>query len=299
MVKFILTLSTAAFLAFGSTSFAGPIFLTGHDPDFHAQDSNSAKNLLKSGLGFVTGGSYINPGAGVGTLTLGAGKFLWVEGRVGDALLPSLPGGHRIGEAGLGAIGLTLGTHYDRANGADFSALSNADLSSYSAIAIASTFGGLLTKAELDALNARKTDIETFFNAGGGLLALSESLASQIGGIVAADLFGFLPVTVSSIAPVAPFTVTAAGAASPYNLFTSDLNDPTHNSFGLIGGLTALDLDSGSPKQATTLAGIVTIGGGGFTPPGTPAVPEPSTILLFGSGLAGLGLWRYRKSGKI
>ncbi|MDH5575660.1 MAG: PEP-CTERM sorting domain-containing protein [Nitrospirota bacterium] len=30
--------------------------------------------------------------------------------------------------------------------------------------------------------------------------------------------------------------------------------------------------------------------------PGPASIPEPSTMLLFGSGLAGLAAWRYRKS---
>jgi len=279
-----------------SSALAGPIFLTGHDPDFHAQSVNSAKNLLKSGLGFVTGGTYTNPvNLGVGSLTLGAGKFLWVEGRVGDPLLTAVPGGHLIGENGLIAIGLTLGSEYDRANATEFTALTNTQLSSYNAIVVASTFGGILTADELNALIARAGDIATFINAGGGLMALSESLQGNLSllpGITTGDLFGYLPVAISSISPTAPFTVTVAGAASPYDLFTSDLNDPTHNSFGLIGGLTPLDLDNGNPSQATTLAGIVTIGGGGFNP-----IPEPSTFLLLASGLAGLAAWRRRKRG--
>jgi len=59
------------------------------------------------------------------------------------------------------------------------------------------------------------------------------------------------------------------------------VNDPTHNSFGLIGGLSALDLDSGNPHEATTLAGVVQIGPNGF-------VPEAASLLLLWSGLAGL-----------
>ena len=170
-MKRLIAVALAVFIS--SAVQAGPIFLTGHDPDFHAQLTTSARNLLKSGLGFVTGGTYTNPvDGGAGSLNLGAGKFLWVESRIGDAGLPSLPGGYFVGESGLGSIGLTLGTDYDRVNGTEFGAV---NLANYSAIAIASTFGGLLRNVELNALNARKTDIENFINGGGGLLALSQS----------------------------------------------------------------------------------------------------------------------------
>lgn len=271
-------------LAAAPMATAGPVFLTGHDPDFHAVDSTGAANLLRSGLSFVTGGTF-DDGA--------ATKFLWVESRI------PTPSGHRIGENGLIALGLALGTNYDRANAAEFA---TASLSGYTAIAIASSFGGLLTRVELDALIARSTDIKNFINAGGGLLALSECFpcgANLLAGPTAPDLFGFLPVDVSSIAPSPPFTVTAEGAAAPFGLVNGDVNDPTHNSFGLIGGLTPLDRDTGS--QATTLAGNVRIDEGGFcgtptTPPCSTGVPSPGGLVLIGTGLLALaGIGRARK----
>ena len=264
---------------FAGSAQAGPIFLTGHDPDFHAQDAVGAQNLLTIGLNFAMGGLLNN----------NVDKFLWVE----SFLSPF--GGHRVGADGLTSIGLALGQDYDKVDAAGFA---TANLSGYKAIAIASTFGAMLTSAELNALIARSADIATFINAGGGLFASAECEATFTGCDSAptltaphGPLFGFLPVTVSAVGTTEPYAVTAFGAG--LGLVNSDFNSYccTHNSFAAIGGLNIVDNDAlGVP---TTLAGVVTVGGGGFTP-----VPEPGTISLslIGLGLIGANHRRRRKS---
>ena len=266
-------LLVVAFVLLATRTQAGPIFLTGHDPDFHAQVSVGAQNLLTAGLQFVTGNTY-NSGT----------KFLWVE----SFLAPT--GGHLVGEDGLNALGLVLGTHYDWVNAAGFAGV---NLNSYDAIAIASSYGGMLTQAELDALIFRSADIATFINGGGGLLALSECfpasafcLADTLG--PAPNLFGFLPVAVTSVNTTAPYALTPAGMLMFPTLTNGDMNDPTHNSFGLVGGLTVVDTDS--VGVATTLAGNVTIDNGGFNP-----VPEPGSLILLGSGVLAFAARSYRR----
>ena len=256
-------------VAVSSRASAGPIFLTGHDPDSHTQ-AGAGHDLLLAGLTFAVGGA--------ANFNDNTHRILWVE-----SALP-VTGGHLRGSDSLPLLGLTVGQDYDIVNAAGFA---TANLSNYTAIGVASSFGGMYTSAELNAMILRSADIATFINNGGGLFASAEC---DTGGACDASnmalphgsMYGYLPVAVSSIPPSPPFHVTAFGLS--LGLTDGDVNDPTHNSFGLIGGLTPVDLDSGSPLHATTLAGNVRIDDGGFTT----EAPEPGTLSLLGIGLAGV-----------
>jgi hypothetical protein len=277
MLKSKILVATAfAGLLAAAPAQAGQVFITGHDPDFHSQDDANAAHLLQVGITFALGGA--------ANFNDNVHKTLWVES------FNAPDSQHRVGELGLGVIGLTIGQDFDWVNAAGFA---TANLSNYSAIGVASSFGGMFTSAELNAMIARATDIAAFINAGGGLFASAEcdsGGACNTSNMTAPHgaMYGYLPVTVSSISPTPPFNPTAFGTS--LGLTFADLNDPTHNSFGLIGGLTPVDLDSANPQHATTLAGNVRITDGGFTP-----VPEPATLALVAAGLAGVAGMRRRK----
>jgi hypothetical protein len=245
---------------------AGKVYLTGHDPDFHsAVGQPDGQIQLKTALNFVTGGTYND----------GSTKFLWVESN-----LPATSG-HVVGFTGLSTVGVGAG-NVDRVDAAGFATV---NLANYSAIVVASTFGGMLTSAEINAMIARNTDIANYINAGHGLAAFAEcfqtSACDGSNTIVPTTPFGYLPITVTSVDTVAPYHVTAYGAS--LGLTDDVVSDCcTHNSFSAIGGLNVVDLDL--HNVATTLAGDVTVGPGGLS-----GTPEPSTwaMLILGFGGAG------------
>jgi hypothetical protein len=258
-----------AVLSLGSTVWAGAIFLTGHDPDFHATlggNTAGARNINTAAIDFITDVGF-NPFA-----ASGVAKFLFVESSI------SPPGGHTVGRTGIVNSGYVLGTDFDHHDASTLGAALDALGTTYNGIVIASDFGGILTQAELDILNSRSADIIDFLNAGGGLYAMAESNNGQHltpGG----GQFGYLPFVVAS-SPLDQTeignTVTPFGAS--LGLVDGDVNgNASHNVFEGTFGLQIVDVDAAG--RILTLAGRGQIDDGGV-------VPAPGTLLLLGLGLA-------------
>ena len=273
MKRLIPIAAACALLASAGAANAGKIYLTGHDPDFHAQGQVDGQVQLNVALNYVTGGSYND----------GSTKFLWVESDL------AATSGHRVGFDGLAAIGVGAG-NVDRVNALGFSTV---DLSGYSAIVVASSFGGMLTSDEINAMIARSADIASFINSGHGLAAFAECFqTTACNGLnvppASTTPFGFLPITVTSVDTVAPYHVTALGTS--LGLTDEIVSDCcTHNSFSETGGLGVVDRDQNG--VATTLAGDVHVDDHGFH-----GLPEPSTWAMMLLGFGGLGAMLRRRA---
>jgi hypothetical protein len=144
--------------------------------------------------------------------------------------------------------------------------------------------GGDLTTAEMAAINARASSIDSFVDSGGGLFAMAESgsgawgwLTTLVPGLVATD--------VGSGGVSSNITLTAAGSAAFPGLTNADLAgaDPWHGHFsGSLGGLSVL----GTSPQSGVTRNVILGGGSGTTFTPTPStVPEPGTLTLAGLGI--------------
>lgn len=266
----------AAALALAGNVQAGNIALTGHDDDLHFSAGNAAAAQLNAMVGFARSGA-ADPSKPV--LTFDSGTQLT------NALT-------------------SLGISFTNVNPSTGVASSLFNPSLYSAFVVASdqSCGGCDNNSTGSAnLAAQAAAIASFFNAGGGIVALAG--ASNL------SYYSFLPASASSFGnpPSSGYVQTAEGAALGIPAVNGN---PTHNFFvepgtgGVSSAYLVVErLGSATTGTAETIAcrGCGISDGGIITPPpggGVGVVPEPETYALMAAGLALLGFQARRRKQK-
>lgn len=244
----------------------GGIFVTGHDPDFHAhQGSNfdGARHIIQKSIGYVT-------------FDAASPSILFVT----DVDVGSCASDSRLG---LDDSGFTTYDVADYGSGTPgVLDLNTVDFGNYDVVVIASDFGGCLKQSEIDILNTRSNDLIDYVNAGGGVVAFSE---------VSTTAFGYFPFVHSTEAHQGEsgFEVTELGAAM--GLVDADVNGNfSHSVLTATGGLAAVDHDANGNTISYAIRGAtITKKGAGCNLVGSTLVmgiPKGGTITIGRSGSA-------------
>lgn len=284
--KLIIHLATVFLLVLlTGMAHAGSFFLTGHDSDFHAIAGNTtgARNIINSAINYIRDSSY-------NTQVTDTSKILFVDSNINP------PSGHIDSVLGLTASGYVQGLDFDVFDYTNLNAGLNLLGTTYDSIVVASDFGGTLTQAELNILNNRSIDIISFLNSGGGLFAMSEGNNGR-GLTPNGGWYGFLPFVVSSTNyNVYENGNTVTDFGMELGLSNNDINgNYSHNIFNDTFGLNVVDYNSWGNILSLAGRGQIIDNGGVTQNP----VPEPATMLLFGTGIAGLIGSKLRKKNKV
>jgi len=266
-MRHTLLAAVAVVLAAAAPAQAGRAIVTGHDADLHCSGASgptdSQCHYIKIAVDYIRAGS-TKPVLVFDRGSLEVGKALDIAFGVG--VVPRVVVDPRSPAFASTAFKTS-----------DFSAIivasdttcGGCDLNDYGAT------------PDSDAINARAADIATFFNDGGGILALA---GGNHGDGAAADdvYYKFLPISVGGVAVASPFTLTPEGKALGFTDGTGGTPDDinccaTHNSFELPPAGSALKVaETDSTGKAETLFVEGTISGGGFTTKPVPKTPPPA-----------------------